>query len=108
MAHLLRRFFVGVVAGARAAARELAVLVRELPDEVQGNPQLKQIDARLEVLAARAAILQAEYQLLLAQAKWDYLAGSSPIDEAVAPFAAGEREALERKSWIQWLTILTK
>jgi len=88
--------------------RETDLLVQTLPEQIKGVPPAERIEKELAVLDARADRLEAEYLLLLAAAQWDYLAGDSPIEEAIAPYQARDLRAIERKSWIRWLTNLTK
>jgi len=107
-AHLHREVARDQLAQAEEEVRETGLLTQQLPDEVQGLAEVKYLDARLKALEARAALCDAEHQLLLAQALWDYQTGNSPIDEAVAPYEEQDRRAAERKVWLTWWTSLTK
>lgn len=96
------------LAAALEEERQTRLTVKHMPVEVQGIAEIKEIEAQLRVLEARAACAGAEYTLWNAQARWDYQTGSSPIDEAVGPYAERDRRAAERKGWLQWWTSLIR
>ena len=96
------------LAQALEEARQTDLVAQQLPEEIQGIAEVKQIEARMKALDAQMALSDAERELLLAQARWDYQMGDSPIDEAVAPYEESDRRAAEKKGWLTWWTNLMK
>jgi len=93
---------------AREEARATELLAERLPEEIQGIAEVGRLEALRKVLDARIALCTAEHQLLLAQARWDYQVGNSPIDEAVTPYENLDLRAAEKKGWLRWWTSLMK
>ena len=107
-AHLHRAVAEAALAQAAEEARQTELVAQQLPEEIQGIAEVRQVDARLKTLEARLALCAAERDLLLAQARWDYQLGNSPIDEAASPYEQSDRRAAEQKGWLSWLMNLMK
>lgn len=107
-AYLHREVARDQLAAALEERREMELVAQQLPEEVQGLAEVKYLEAQTKVLEARVELCDAEYELLLAQARWDYQTGDSPMDEAAAPYEERDRRAAERKVWLTWWTSLMK
>jgi len=93
---------------AREEARETELVATQLPGEIKGIAEVKRLGAKKDLLEARASLIRAQFQLLAAEAHWDYAVGDSPIEEAFAPYAQRDRRAVEKIGWIRWWTSLFK
>jgi hypothetical protein len=107
-AEVHRAFAASSLAQAAEETRHTELLAQQLPEEIQGIAEVKQLEARIKMLEARVALCNAEHELLRAQARWNYQMGESPIDEAVAPYEEKDRRADEEKGWLKWWTNLIR
>ncbi|MBM3334174.1 TolC family protein [Candidatus Sumerlaeota bacterium] len=95
------------LAQALEEARQTDLLAQRLPGEIEGIAEVKQMESKSKATGERIALLEAERDLLLAQARWEYMMGNSPVDEATAIYEERDRRAAQRKSWLSWWTNLT-